>query len=46
MGYEPWAVSVSVGGFGFWIVARLNGGWLVHYKEARQQIKIRDKGRK
>ena len=34
------------GSFGFWMLRDRDGGWLVHYKEARQQIKTRDKGRK
>ena len=38
---ERAAVHVS---FGFWMLRDRDGGWLVHYKEARQQIKTRDKG--
>jgi hypothetical protein len=30
--------------FGDWIAARLNDAWLVHYREARHEIKTRDKG--
>jgi hypothetical protein len=33
------------GSFGFRILRDQDGGWLVHYKEAHQQIKTRDKGR-
>jgi hypothetical protein len=31
--------------FGFWMLRDRDGGWLVHYTEARQQTKTRDKRR-
>jgi hypothetical protein len=34
------------GSFRFWLMRDWDGGWLVHCREARQQIKTRDKGRK